>query len=330
MGSIVVDVGGTNLRLGYYDQQGLRDVRRFPVENFLSNPGISSSELYQRFMVQLETALKHYFSTYPNAPLGVSFPGPIDSKGKVVQAPTLWGDLLKNVDLTHDLRQKFDCRVWILNDISAAVWRYAEPPIQDFCLITISSGVGNKVFRQGEILLNEQGMGGEIGHCQVAHGEFALPCDCGGKGHLGGLASGRGTMQLSYLLSEKHKAEFGQSPLSDLPAGPLEKWTTKCFVSALHDNDPFCYMVLTAAQEYLVSAMSHLYHWIGIRKFIFVGGFAVAIGEAYIDNLNRILKENRWLGMSEDDMGSMCALGVLDDDHSLIGMGKYVLIKEEA
>lgn len=330
MGSIVVDVGGTNLRLGYFDGRELSRVERLPVESFLTNPGLPHSQLYDLFMSQLQTALRDLFAAYPTAPLGISFPGPVDSEGKVALAPTLWGSAVKNIDLEGDLRRLFDRDVWVLNDISAAVWRYAEPHSEDFCLITISSGVGNKVYRGNEILINARGMGGEIGHCRVAQGEFALPCDCGGAGHLGALASGRGALQLSFLLSAKYAAEFEQSPLRALPAGPGKKWTAEQFVAAVHEGDPFSLRVLTTAQGYLVSAMSHLYHWIGIRRFIFIGGFAIAIGDAYIDSLNRLLADERWLGMSAEDMTSMCALGAPDDDHSLIGIGKYVMAKRAA
>lgn len=321
MGNIVVDVGGTNLRIGYFENDALVDVQRVPVQNFHKNCGLASDALYRQFLDQLLSEIKVLLASYPTASVGIAFPGPVNPKGKVAYAPTLWGNRLHDIDLRTDLELLLNRKTYVLNDISAAVWRYVTPKQEDFCLITISSGIGNKVYRKGEILVNEYGFGGEIGHSRVAEGIEALRCDCGGEGHLGGLASGRGTLALAQLYADLYPNELAQSPLA---AQRPEHWSTTDIVSALHANDDFAWMVCTAGQRYLVTAMRHLYHWIGIRKFIFIGGFVSAIGAPYTTRLKQILKEEDWFGMSVSELETMCALGAIDDDHSLIGMGRYL------
>jgi len=320
MASIVVDIGGTNLRVGCFADGALHSVRRMPVENALRHPDVPSETLYDRFVDQLQAALAPLLDAYPAAPIGLSFPGPIDAEGRVAQAPTLWREALRDVPLHADLSARLRRPLWLLNDISAAVWRYAEAGGPDFCLITISSGIGNKVYRAGQILLSEEGQGGEIGHCQVvADGPLALPCDCGGRGHLAALASGRGTIQLARAL-----AGDALAARSSLAASPPGDWTTERFVAALHAGDPFARHVLRASQTHLVAAMRQLYHWIGIRRFIFIGGFATAIGAPYLAGLNALLAEERWFGLPPEAMTTLCQLGAPDDDHSLIGMGRYI------
>jgi C7-cyclitol 7-kinase len=321
MGNIVVDVGGTNLRLGYFENDALVDVQRVPVQNFHMNCGLASDALYRQFLDQLLSEIKVLLASHPTASVGIAFPGPVNPKGKVAYAPTLWGNRLRDIDLRADLELLLNRKTHVLNDISAAVWRYVTPKQEDFCLITISSGIGNKVYRKGEILINEYGFGGEIGHSRVAEGIEALRCDCGGEGHLGGLVSGRGTLALARLYADLHPNELAQSPLA---AKRSEHWLTTDIVSALLANDGFAWMVCSAGQRYLVTAMRHLYHWIGIRKFIFIGGFVTAIGAPYITRLNQILMEENWFGMSVSELETMCALGAIDDDHSLIGMGRYL------
>ena len=324
MGSIVVDVGGTNLRLAYFERDELRDVRRVPIENFQRHPDVASDELYDRFTNQLEEEIDALLTSHPTASVGIAFPGPIDAQGRAVRAPTLWGDRLANVDLRRDLDRLLGREVHILNDISAAAWRYASPDGPDFCLITISSGVGNKVYRKGEILLNDQGFGGEIGHCRVADEEDLLPCDCGGSGHLGGLASGRGTLKLARHYANRFPDEVATSLLAQQQP---EDWSTYDLVAALKADDPFAWNVCEAAQRYLVMSMRQLYHWIGIRHFIFIGGFVTAIGQPYIDRLNTLVSADEWFGMTPAELGASCVLGALDDDHSLIGMGRYLEAK---
>jgi C7-cyclitol 7-kinase len=321
MGNIVVDVGGTNLRLGYFENGALADVQRVPVQNFYKNSGLAPDALYQQFLNQLLSEIKVLLERHPRASVGIAFPGPVNPKGKVACAPTLWGEQLRDIDLRADLELLLNRKTYVLNDISAAVWRYVRTQQEDFCLITISSGIGNKVYRNGEILINEHGFGGEIGHSRVAEGIEALRCDCGGEGHLGGVASGRGTLALARLYAAQYPNLLAKSPLAGQAP---EHWSTTDIVSALHANDDFAWRVCIAGQRYLVTAMRHLYHWIGIRKYIFIGGFVGAIGEPYITRINEILRQEHWFGMSVSELETICALGALDDDHSLIGMGRYL------
>lgn len=321
MGSIVVDIGGTNLRLAYFEEGALHDVRRVAIENFLTYPKATPKELYAKFSAQLHREIEGLLQQHPTAPIGIAFPGPVNAQGRAIRAPTLWGGRIANVGLRSDLEQRLKREVHVLNDISAAAWRYAKPDGPDFCLITVSSGIGNKVYRKGEILLNDQGFGGEIGHCRVAKEADMLPCDCGGQGHLGGLASGRGTLQLALHYASRFPEQLSTSPLS---AKPLQDWSTYDLAKALKADDGFAWTVCEAAQRYLLTAMRQLYHWIGIRHFIFIGGFVTAIGQRYIDKLNLMASEDDWFGMEPEELASICILGESDDDHSLIGMGRYL------
>ena len=62
-----------------------------------------------------------------------------------------------------------------LNDLSAAGYAYVGRGCGDFCVVTVGSGIGNKVFVDGRPLVGPGGRGGEIGH-GLAH----MPADCPG------------------------------------------------------------------------------------------------------------------------------------------------------
>ncbi|WDE04628.1 ROK family protein [Thalassomonas viridans] len=338
MKAIVVDIGGTNLRVALFEHNQLKQIKRDKVCSFAVSK-LKGQELYQAFLSQLESTLLPYLEQYPDCPLAIAFPGPVSPSGMVTSAPTLWGDEVRRVDFLGDCKKRFQRRVVLMNDISAAVWRYAGKSVgksadksaetslkgsEDFCLFTISSGVGNKVFLGGKVLLNEHGLGGELGHCQLAFDEYALPCDCGGSGHLGALASGRGIEQLSRHMASAAPAEFAVSELARLCREDISQIDTRKFIAALQSGDEFCRRVLKRSQHYLVQAMSHLYHSIGIKRFIFIGGFCCAAGQLYLDNLKQVVREFSWFGLAESDMENMCRLGALDDDHSLLGLGHYL------
>lgn len=322
--SIVVDIGGTNLRVGIFKDNTLAEVRRFKVHNLANIGNTDGKILYQNFIQQLSTVLGPYLATYPDAPLAIAFPGPINKDGIVLSAPTLWGNHITNVPLLKDFENIFNRKTILMNDLSAATWRYAAQTVEDFCLITISSGIGNKVFRKGEILVNDAGQGGEMGHCQVSMDKYALPCDCGGYGHLGALASGRGIVQLARHESRLNFDKFLPSTLGVICQEDIEKITPYKIVEALKKEDIFTREILNISQGFLVTAMCHLYHAIGIKKFIFIGGFCCAVGPRYVENLNRLLSKQHWFGLSKKEQNSLCQMGQLDDDHSLIGLGLYL------
>lgn len=324
MTAIVVDIGGTNFRVGVFSDSRLQQVIRHKSVNFTSRDD-NGDDLYTQFLTQLREVLDPYLSEYPDAVVGIAFPGPVDEKGHVFSAPTLWGEHLSNKPVHQDCCGILNREVVILNDISAAIWRYVSQQDEDFCLFTISSGVGNKVYRQGQVLLNQQGQGGELGHCQVAFDDYALACDCGGRGHLGALVSGRGVVQLCQFEASRERATFSNSVLAQLCSNDINKINTQHFVAALQQQDPFCQSVLSRSQHYLVSAMNHLYHSIGIKRFVFIGGFCLAIGESYLQSLNQVVEQFQWFGLTDVQRKQMCQLGHNDDDHSLIGMGQYIM-----
>jgi C7-cyclitol 7-kinase len=324
VGSIVVDIGGTNLRCGIFVDGCLQQISRCKVNNYINGDTANPRLLYINFMEQLSAALAPYLQEYPDYPLALSFPGPIDADGVVYEAPTLWGNHLKKIPFRADCIAHFGREVILMNDISAAVWRYVESNNDAFCVFTISSGVGNKIFRRGEILLSEEGYGGELGHHVVEQGALALPCDCGGAGHLGAMASGRGLVQLAKHFAMHDQVNFSRSQLAELTRTEPDAITSEYLVQAIKAGDKFSLLVLEHSQRYLVAAMSSLYHAMGLQRFLFIGGFVAALGEVYLTSLRSLLVEQTWFCLGPEAMASVCELGALDDDHSLIGLGRYV------
>jgi glucokinase len=62
---------------------------------------------------------------------------------------------------------------------------------------------------------------------------------------------------------------------------------------------------------------------LGIERFVIVGGFALALGEGYRQQLVRAAQDSCWnLGQ---DWGTMIALGEADDTAGLLGAGRCAL-----
>lgn len=326
---VVADIGGTTLRIGSMrsGQDAVSAIERFRTENLRVHLGESGQELQNRIVRQLVRELRAYLASAAGkdaAAVGLSFAGPITRSGIVTAAPTLWGPGARPLSLQRVLEGELGLRVVVANDITAAAWRYADSETKPFCLITVSSGIGNKVFWGREVLVDEEGHGGELGHWRVDGTEPLLHCDCGGFGHLGAIASGRGVVALAELLAQQHPKRFLQSTLHELSRGRTDAIASVDLATAVQQEDAFAIHILRQALRPMASAVSCLFAAIGVRRFLFIGGFALAVGQRYIDLLGDQLVEFGCFGLREPEVRAMLTLGVADDEHSLLGMGRLL------
>jgi len=311
--ALVLDVGGTTLRSALFDPDRARllDARREPSHNHLD--GATPAQAQARAVAQLQRLLQARVAEQaargqPVQAVGLAFAGPVDAAGRVLAAPTLWGAGGAPLALGRQLGQALGLPVRVLNDVSAAAWRYAREGSEPFCLVTVSSGVGNKVFWGGQILQHRLGDGGEIGHLQVDASPDAPLCDCGARGHLGALASGRGALALAQ------RGPGGAHAFPDAPA----------LVHAARSGAPAALAALRPGWDAMAQVLATLHAGIGVRRFLFMGGFAQALGPLYLQGLGEALQRRALFGVPPQDLPDLLALAEPDDDHGLIGMGLYL------
>ncbi|MBO1334473.1 ROK family protein [Streptomyces sp. VRA16 Mangrove soil] len=322
----VLDVGGTTLRIAEYAPATgtLSRVRRVPVDGMARDPDAPVAVLQERVVAQLVREIEAHASTGP-APraVGVAFAGPITAGGLVLAAPTVWGRRGAPLPLGARLSERLGVPVIVVNDLTAAAWRYAAGEDEPFCLLTVSSGIGNKVFRGGEILLDADGHGGELGHWTCDTSPDAPLCDCGGRGHLGAIASGRGVLAAARRAATAEPSGFASSLLAGEHGSP-EALTNEALAAAIRADDPFATAVLRGTLTPLAQAIGSVFTSIGICRYIVMGGFALAVGERYRRLLVGELTRLGCFGLDAAAVDAMVSLGVADDDHGLIGAGRLL------
>lgn len=325
-GFTVLDVGGTTLRVGTYDptRGALSRVRRTPVDGMHRDPGAPVPVLQQRVVDQIVREVTMHTAGRPPQALGVAFAGPITAGGLVLAAPTVWGRRGDPLPLAELLTERTGAPAVVVNDLTAAAWRYAADEPGDFCLLTVSSGIGNKVFRGGEVLVDADGHGGELGHWACDLSPDAPLCDCGSRGHLGAIASGRGVLAATRRAAQSERAAFRSSRLGELCAGRTEHIDNRAIAGAVRAGDPFATEVLRATLTPLAQAIAGVFASIGVCRYILMGGFALAVGEPYRRLLVAELARLGCFGLSSGQVDGMVSLGVADDDHGLIGMGRLL------
>lgn len=326
----VVDLGGTNLRIGRFapETQDVTQVVRFPSESLALYPAADPRQLQQRAVEQLKTTLSDYLDGPDGSgsrAVGVAFAGPVTADGAVLGAPTIWGPSAGGpLPLARILEDCLQVPVLVTNDITAAAWRYAPEIDEPFCLLTVSSGIGCKIFRNGEVLLDPAGHGGELGHWPVSAGADAPLCDCGVRGHLGALSSGRGILIAARRAAGDRSGPFGRSLLGELTDRRPERITNHHLVTAIRAADAFSLAVLRGSLRPLALAINSVFTSIGVRRFVIIGGFALAVGAPFIEHLTEELLDLGCFGLTASEIRGLTELGNNDDLHGLLGVGRMM------
>jgi len=330
---LVIDIGGTYFRYALYspENNSLSSVQRELIPNFTNTPYVKIEELQKKLItkiVQLVVQTKKNIPTLSR--VGISFPSAITPKGVTYLVPTLWGREGGNFPILQILSHEIPEISWLVeNDITAATERYvahyAKKNIDYLGVFTISSGVGNKIYdmRRKILLLNNMGFGGEIGHATLDFSDTAPLCDCGAKGHLGALASGRAIERTIREYSLKHPQEYEMSGLSKLSV-QAQNITSTHIVQAINQGDSYCLHLLDNATRYLAVVFSIFYHGIGVDKFVIIGGFANACGLMFQKSIVKNMQKIGYMAKHNDEIESMVDIGINDGNDCLHGVGILV------
>ncbi|MFI7694069.1 ROK family protein [Nonomuraea sp. NPDC049655] len=155
---------------------------------------------------------------------GVGSAGTIDDNGVVTHATDAlpgW----RGTDLATAFTQRLGLPVTVLNDVHA--WALGEARhgaargSRLALVLTIGTGVGGALVRDGELLRGRNGMAGSLGHTPAVlppDADADRPCPCGATGHLEAYASG------PAILSAYH-ARGGTAP--DLKSLPTSRHNTR-------------------------------------------------------------------------------------------------------
>lgn len=305
---LVFDLGGTHLRAAWFSAGKLEHVVR------MNTPQGSLSEDGPRHLtLALQAAGEEVAAGRPPAAVGLAFPGPITANDRLL-APTA-GMREPAGSLSH-LRALMTeawpgSEVAIINDVSAAGYHFVELGRRDFVVINVGSGIGNKIFLDGKLVVGPNGRGGEIGHWRIPSDQYArLECDCGGSGHLGAISSGRGALKVGRRVA---------SGLVEGDAG--SSLTSEDLVCAFHQGERWAVEAIERAAEPLGCVIAAVHLATGIEEFILVGGFAQILSDGYRRMVVAAAADHCWsIGQ---DWDRMITIGE-DEAGPLLGMAYYL------
>ena len=304
-----VDVGGTTVKLGLFDQSGtVIDKWEIPTrtedggKNIL--PDIAAG-------IKAKMAEKS-IAKEDVAGVGVGVPGPVDGNGIVHRAVNLgWAE----VDLKKELTALLDgMHVEGGNDANVAalgeMWKGGGQGHKNLVAVTLGTGVGGGIIVNGEIMTGATGAGGEIGHIHVEDHETEA-CGCGNYGCLEEYASATG---ITRLANRALKASDKDSVLRN---GEV---SAKTVFDAVKAGDELAIEIAEQFGDYLGKGLGVIAGIINPEIFVIGGGVSKA-GEVLFDYIRPSFEKTAFHG----SRNVIFALATLGNDAGIYGAARMVL-----
>jgi glucokinase len=283
MAALLVDLGGTYLRLGIsLDGEEPLVMFRSRIQNLIE--GTNRDEVWQKIITSISEFANEVRHIPAAAPIVVSFPGPVLNRSRIVDAPTVAGASSAFPDLQSILEKRTRRHVFVLNDISAAAWHlHRRVDARRFAVVTVSSGIGSKMFdrdRQPGVI-DDVAYAGEIGHAKVDESPNAPICDCGGRGHLGAISSGRGILRFARQTAQTD-ALFPTSMCVQRFHATADSLTNEDHLApAVKAGDRWALQVVRECTKPLARVLLQWVMAAGLERVVVIGGFALSLGESY-------------------------------------------------
>jgi predicted NBD/HSP70 family sugar kinase len=320
----VVDLGGTNLRCGLVSSAGKLVLQERTKLGTV--PQTRGDAIWTRIVNVIAGFISdHAAAIAHDVPVAIAFPGPILDDRAVGQAPTVAGDAIVP-DIVAMVRSRVRHHVVMLNDVSAAAWYFEERmPVERFAIVTVSSGIGCKVFDRGRPgVIDDVAYAGEIGHLIVDRSSDPLLCDCGGRGHLGAISSGRGFERFARRAAQADPAAFAASACAKQFGAVAETLNNEIhLVPAVIAGDRWANTILAATVAPLAETVGVMTIACGLEGLVIMGGFAQSLGEAYKRTLSHALGTISDCGAARVALGDFIMLAEPGAEPGLIGAARY-------
>ena len=279
---IGIDIGGTNCVVGAVAADGSRVVADHSQPTL---PARGAEGVIADLAAMTATAIARVRGEDPEADVlgvGVGAPGPLDiQRGVVLLTPNLgWS----NVALRSRLGALVGLAVALENDANCAIqaetWIGAARGARYVIGLTLGTGIGGGIVRDGTVHHGASDAAGEFGHMVI---DFDGPvCGCGNHGCLEAYASGVNIARRARELMADGRA----TTLRTLSGGNADRVTAELVYEAATSGDPLAVQVAADTARYLGIGIANLVNIFNPDMVVVVGGVSRA-GDALFAPLRR-------------------------------------------
>lgn len=279
--SFGVDVGGTSVKIGFFEKEGvLLDAWEIPTRK---------EDNGTRILPDIAEAVLGKMSAEginddDVLGIGLGVPGPVGSDGTVYKCVNLgWGVF----NVSQALSEITGLPVKAANDANIAalgeMWKGGGAGHSDIIMVTLGTGVGGGIIIDGRIVAGVNGASGEIGHIPVAEPEEEPDvCGCGKRGCLEQYVSANGFVRITKKYLEENP---------DLESS-LRGKEVKCkaIFDAAKEGDPVAAHMVDVLCKKLGRALAGVACVINTDVFVIGGGVSKA-GSIVMEGVEKYFRQ---------------------------------------
>jgi glucokinase len=264
-----IDIGGTNSRLGFVDEQG----RVWAGSRMETRGQEPAKALWQRLWNEAQRLWNLLAAEMPPdrvwAGIGIGAPNAHSGRGRVENPPNLdWGV----VPFLEMVAASTEIPAWLANDANVAALaegRFgAAAGLDSYILVTLGTGVGSGLVIQGRMVEGASGFAAELGHVPLV--DDGRLCGCGRKGCLETYASATGLKRTFHELWARRGDE--SRPRDPAIAG----WTAEMISRAADEGDDLAIKALAMTARYLARGVVTVIHLLSPQAVLIGGGLSLA------------------------------------------------------
>lgn len=269
-----VDIGGTTVKLAYFDQTGTL-LEKWEIPTVTEEGG-------SRILPDIAASIQGYLEKKKIPAdsilgIGLGVPGPVSPTGVVNKCINLgWG--VFNVHEALSALTGF--RVKAGNDATVAAlgecWKGGGEGCRNMVFATLGTGVGGGIVVDGKVIHGAHGAGGEIGHMVLNRNETRT-CGCGKRGCVEQYCSATGIVRMAREALEQRDTP---SVLRDTEV------TAKAVFDAAKAGDILAQGVLEQVYAYLGEFLANICNVVNPETVVLGGGVSKA-GQPLLDGIQR-------------------------------------------
>ncbi|MBH51865.1 MAG: hypothetical protein CL785_01755 [Chloroflexi bacterium] len=323
-GIISADIGGTNIRIGLFNTDGIIVDKKSTFTFAQKGPHQAMDRL-------LDLAIE-LLNGHPNIDvksIALSLAGPVDKYSKkLISPPNLpgWNNISPEILLKEILIQSHisilnnDLEIFSQNDVNLAVFGEYEYGIgkiyNNIIFLSWGTGIGGGIIIDGKLMIGKNGFAGEIGHILI---DPSGPlCNCGLFGCLESFVSGSALVKLAMDHINKGK----HSLLKDIYTNNNNQLSGEDIVHADFSGDILAKELLDNAAWNMGKGISTLKHIFDPDIFIIGGGLSDIFHRLY-PIISESVSAN---SMEFNSKETLIIPSLLGSDASLYGAARLAIL----
>ena len=304
-----IDVGGTTVKIAYFDETG-NLLSKWVIPTNTADGGTAILPDIAASVAQ--HILREGVSRDQLIGIGIGVPGPVDAAGVVNKCINLgWGVF----NICKALSDLTGLPVTAGNDANVAAlgeaWKGGGNGCDNMVMATLGTGVGGGIVLGGKVIHGVHGAGGEIGHIPLNPNETEK-CNCGKHGCVEQYCSATGIVRVT----KQHLAA------SNAPSAlrSIENLTCKDIFDCAADGDALAKQALEQVYEYMGLFLATICCVVDPEVLVLGGGVSKA-GQPLLEGAQRYFHKHVFHAAS----GVKFALASLGNDAGAYGAFKMAL-----